>query len=151
MNHTTPETQEARYAARLIGKLSNTLRRRLQTFEVGEAVSGAQSRALHFILAHEGETLFQKDIEQEFSLRPPSATQLLQKLEQNGMIRRESLPGDARYKQIRATDHALQSQEQVMRDLTQLETDLVAGIPANDLEIFLRVSRQMLHNLETQP
>ena len=37
--------------------------------------------------------VFQKDIEEEYSLRPPTATELLKK---NGLIYREAVASDAR-------------------------------------------------------
>ena len=67
-----------KHAARYISKLSNKLRRKIDAFSSRENFSGSQGRVLHFILAQNND-VFQKDIEEEYSLRPPTATELLKK------------------------------------------------------------------------
>ena len=69
------------HAARYINNLSNKLRRKIDAFSSRAVFSGSQGRVLHFVLA-QSRDVFQKDIEEEFSLRPPTATQLLKKMEQ---------------------------------------------------------------------
>ena len=97
---------------RSVGMLSNLIRRHFSTFSFHDTLSGAQGKTLHFILAHGQECdVFQKDIEEEYSLRPPTATKLLKDMEKNGLIYRESVPYDARLKRIVATQKAMQYQE----------------------------------------
>ena len=42
--------------------------------------------------------VFQKDVEEEYSLRPPTATKILKDMEKNGLIRRETVPYDSEIK-----------------------------------------------------
>ena len=91
--------------------------------------------------------VFQKDIEDEYTLRPSTATELLKKMEQNGLIRREALPGDARRKRIIVTEKALSYKDDVMADITQLEADLTRGISPEDMDTFFRVIKKMLENM----
>lgn len=135
-----------RHAARYVGKLSNKLRRQMESFSTKGQMSGAQGKVLHFLLAQKGD-VFQKDVEEEYSLRPSSATQLLQKMEQDGLIRRESLPGDARRKRIVVCPKGLAYKAAVMEDIRTLEAQLTKGIDPDDLETFLRVMEQMLKNI----
>ena len=116
--------------------------------EVAEAFHRleSQGKVLHFLLAQKGD-VFQKDVEEEYSLRPSSATQLLQKMEQDGLIRRESLPGDARRKRIVVCPKGLAYKAAVMEDIRTLEAQLTKGIDPDDLETFLRVMEQMLKNI----
>lgn len=92
-----------KYAGHDISKLSNKIRRKMDAFSTKESFSGSQGRVLHFLLA-QTEDVFQKDIEEEYSLRPPTATALLKKMEENGLIFRESLPNDGRMKKIVVTE-----------------------------------------------
>ncbi len=75
-------------------------------------VCSAEHRDAHFIFfwRHTKNDIFQKDIEEEFGLRPPTATALLKELEQRGLIRKEPVPYDARRKKIVVTEEALQVQ-----------------------------------------
>lgn len=135
-------------AGRCVSKLSNLIRRRLDSFPIRNEMSGSQGRVLHFVLA-QSEDVFQRDIEQEFNLRPSSATQLLKLMEKNGLIRRESMPNDARLKKIIVTERASGMREQVVKDLDALEEDLTKGIDPDQLRIFFKVIDQMLQNLKS--
>lgn len=136
----------SRSAARSVSKLSNKLRRRIDALSSKRELSGAQGKVLHFLLA-QTEDVFQKDIEEEYGLRPPSASELLKKMENNGLIRRESLPQDARMKRIIVCEKAMCYRESVLEDLTALKEDLLRGIPEQDQEVFFRVIDQMLENV----
>ena len=135
-----------RHAARYVSKLSNKLRRKMDAFSTKGQMSGAQGKVLHFLLAQTGD-VFQKDVEEEYSLRPSSATQLLQKMEREGLIRREAMPGDARRKRIVVCPKGLAYREAVMEDIHTLEARLTRDIDPDDLETFLRVMEQMLQNI----
>lgn len=135
-----------KHAARYVSKLSNKLRRRIDAFSSRDRMSGAEGRALHFLLTQQGD-VFQKDIEEEYSLRPSTATELLKKMERHGLIRREPLPGDARMKRIVVSDEGLRYRGDVMKDILQLEEELTRGIPQEDLEVFFRVIEEMMDNI----
>lgn len=136
----------SRSAARYVSKLSNKIRRRIDAFSSKKDLSGAQGKVLHFLLA-QTEDIFQKDIEEEYGLRPPTATALLKEMEKNGLILREQMPQDGRMKRITPTDKALLYKDQVVNDLTSLEEDLTKGIEPEQLEVFFHVIGKMMDNL----
>lgn len=133
-------------AARYISKLSNKLRRRMDTLSSREYFSGSQGRTLHFLLAQTGD-VFQKDIEEEYSIRPSTASEMLKQMEQRGLIRRETVPYDNRLKKVVLTDQALAYRQQVRQELTQLEETLIQGISPEEMEVFFRVVEKMMDNL----
>lgn len=135
-----------RSAARYISKLSNKLRRKMDTLSSRKEFSGSQGRTLHFLLA-QTDAVFQKDIEEEYSIRPSTATELLKQMEKSGLIRRESTSYDSRLKQIVLTPKALTYRQQVVDDLTGLEEMLTRDIPEEDLQVFFRVIEKMMDNL----
>lgn len=133
-------------AARYVSKLSNKLRRRLDMLSSRKEFSGSQGRTLHFLLA-QSEDIFQKDIEEEYSFRPSTATELLKQMEKNGLITREPVAYDNRLKKIVLTDKALMYRKQVVEDLTALEESLIKDIPEEKLNIFFEVIEKMMDNL----
>ncbi len=135
-----------RSAARYVSKLSNQLRRKLDMLSSRKEFSGSQGRTLHFLLA-QTQDVFQKDIEEEYSIRPSTATELLKQMEKNGLIVREPVAYDNRLKKIVLTDKALIYRQQVVEDLTELEKRLVKDISEADLEIFFQVIEKMMDNL----
>ena len=133
---------------RSVGMLSNLIRRHFSTFSFQGTLSGAQGKTLHFILARSMDTdVFQKDVEEEYSRRPPTATKILKDMEKNGLIRRETVPYDARLKRIVATEKAMQYQELIHQSLEETEDRLTSGISPQDLAVFFRVINQMIRNM----
>lgn len=133
-------------AARYVSKLSNKLRRRLDMLSSRKDFSGSQGRTLQFLLA-QNEDIFQKDIEEEYSIRPSTATELLKQMEKNGLITREPVAYDNRLKKIVLTDKALMYRKQVVDDLSALEKSLIKDIPEEKLNIFFEVIEKMMDNL----
>ncbi len=135
-----------RNAARYVSKLSNKLRRKLDMLSSRDEFSGSQGRALLFLLS-QTEDVFQKDIEEEYSIRPSTATELLKQMEKNGLIVRKPVAYDNRLKKIVVTDKALLHKQQVVDDLTALDETLVNGISEADLQVFFKVIEKMMDNL----
>ena len=139
--------QEEQIAMRSIKRLSNGISREVCAAFGSGMFSGAQGRTLHFLLAHTKSDIFQKDIEEEFGLRPPTATALLKELEQRGLIRKEPVPYDARKKKIVVTEEALQYKDCVLKGLKELDQKLTAGISDEEMQVFFYVTGKMLDNL----
>ena len=139
--------QEERIAMRSIKRLSNGISREMCAAFGSGMFSGAQGRTLHFLLAHTKIDIFQKDIEEEFGLRPPTATALLKELEQRGLIRKEPVPYDARKKKIVVTEEALKYKDCVLKGLEELNQKLTAGISDEEMQVFFSVTDRMLKNL----
>ena len=92
---------------RLINKLSNCLRRRSAETQKRIHISGTKGQILNYILIEsQKHPLVQRDVEQEFGLRPSTATEMLQALQAADLIRREPDPADARRKCIVCTEKA---------------------------------------------
>ena len=139
--------QEEQIAMRSIKRLSNGISREMCAAFGSGMFSGAQGRTHHFLLAHTKSDIFQKDIEEEFGLRPPTATALLKELEQRGLIRKEPVPYDARKKKIVVTEEALQYKDCVLKGLKELDQKLTAGISDEEMRVFFYVTGKMLDNL----
>ena len=134
---------EIRVLANLIGRCLN---------EVGfndeqNSLTGPQGLVLGYLYDHQDYDIFQKDIEEEYSIRPPTATELLKKMEKNGLIHREAMADDARLKRIILDEKALQYKDVVLADITNLEEELTAGIAEEDLDVFFRVIEKMMANI----
>lgn len=127
--------------------LANKLRREIETISSRGQYSGTEGRALHYILANTDRDVFQKDLEEEFGLRSPSASALIRKMEEDGLITRVPVEFDGRYKKIVASDKAMKFKENVMQDMQKLEDKFTAGISEEDKEIWIKVTSRMIENL----
>ncbi|KRM75260.1 MarR family winged helix-turn-helix transcriptional regulator [Secundilactobacillus collinoides] len=135
-------------AGQAISMLANKIRRQLDKFASKYEFSGTQGRVLLYILAQSRlHPVFQKDIEVEYSLRAPTATNMLKEMVRKGLINRQPTVYDNRLKQIIPTEKAHQFETQILADINGLEHRLARHITADDLNTFLNVVDQMLVNL----
>ena len=72
---------------------------------------------------------------------------MLQRMEKNGMIRREGVDYDARLKRIVLTDRAVQLQEQIESRFAELEEQLKEGISEEELQTFFTVLSKIRKNI----
>ncbi|HIX68097.1 MAG TPA: MarR family winged helix-turn-helix transcriptional regulator [Candidatus Anaerostipes excrementavium] len=133
-------------ATRYVSKLSNKLRRKLDMLSSRKEFGGSQGRVLQFLLS-QTDDVFQKDIEEEYSIRPSTATEMLKQMENKGLILREPVDYDHRLKKIVVTEKALHYKQQVIKDLTALEESLIKDIPEVELKIFFAVIEKMMDNI----
>ena len=91
---------------------------------------------------------YQRNIEEVFSIRPPTATAILQTMERNGLIVREPSPDDARLKQIVLTEKAWALHERVEAEHAQTEQLLRQGLTQAELDVFFRVTEKLKATLD---
>lgn len=136
------------HAGRLIHMLSHQLKRQSFINEVDCGLTTAQKHVLEYILMESlTRDVYQKDIEENFRIRRSSASGMLQLLEKNGFIRRESVKQDARLKKIIPTKKAEAIRSVIQENINEMETQLREGISDTDFTIGMDVLRQMLYNL----
>ena len=119
------------YVGRLIHILSHSMRRHNPT-EVMENddLTTMQKHVLKFILLETmHRDLYQKDVEEEFQVRKPTATGILKLMEKNGYIYRESARQDARLKRIVPTEKAENIRLAILKSIEENEEAMVRGIP----------------------
>ena len=135
-----------------INQISNRLRRRSRAIQETIEISGAQGNILNYILVEsQNRSVYQKDIEEEFGLRPSTATEALKSLEKNELIRREPDPEDGRYKKIVFTEKAEQIEVVLRSEIEESEAILLRGVTEKEQQEFLRIAEKMLQNLDTFP
>lgn len=112
-------------------------------------ITAVQSRVIYYILVHcqEG-PVFQRDIESVFGLSRSTATGILQLMEKKGIIRRESVPNDARLKSLVPTPRAVKLNAEVSVGLEEMERRLTKGLSSGQVQLFREIAAQMLRNLD---
>ena len=133
----------------LINILSHKVKRRLNATLQNLGITGVQSRIIFYILNHyQDAPVFQRDIESVFGLSRSTATGILQLLEKNGIIRKESVSNDARLKSLVPTQRAVELDARVTECLKETDRMLTQGISEGQLQLFKETAAQMLRNLE---
>ena len=142
------ENDSGHDVGRLINMISHQLKRQMRTHGDEDALTNMQKLVLHRIMFESLEhDVYQKDLEKEFQIRRSTATGILQLLEKNGFIYREQVKEDARLKKIVPTEKAIGLRKQILRNIRYMEKLLREGIPAEDMEVCIRVLEKMSANL----
>lgn len=102
---------------------------------------------IRYLYEKREEAIFQKDIEKFFSIGRSTVTNIIQLMEKNGYIARESVPGDARLKKVRLTDKGITNHEMVEAFISRLDRELIRGITEEELNTFYTVMNKIRGNL----
>ena len=89
--------------------LANCLSRELgalNTERSSAGISRVNAQILSYLANHEGENVFQRDIEEVFSIRRSTVSKVVRLMETKGLIEREMVAEDARLKRVKLTDKA---------------------------------------------
>ena len=113
-----------------------------------DKLTGTHGWAIGYLHQNSDRDIFQKDFEQEFNIRPSTASNILSLIEKNGLITRESVPYDARLKKIVLTQKAIDIHQIIENSFEKLEDKLKDGISQEELEIFFRVIDKINNNVE---
>lgn len=135
----------------MINCISNRLRNRSQEVHTQLGIGSAQGKILNYVLVEsEAHSVYQKDLEREFGLRPSTVTEMLNALEQKKLIQRVSDEWDGRYKKIVFTEKARSMKDRIRQEVEETEHLLLQGITEQEKQEFLRIAGKMLQNLETE-
>lgn len=144
-----------------IAMLSNMIKRQMPQHDDSISHEGSMERPAHHRMTHmqgriihyihheqKKEDVFQRDIEKAFSIRRSTATNILQLMEQNELIRREAVPYDARLKKIILTEKSYACHFEIRKKMEEIEKRLQKDIPLEELDIFRKVLEKMKRNLD---
>ena len=111
---------------------------------------GLQIWVIDYLIKHQDEDIFQRDLEKEFVMRRSTATNFVKKMEQAGLIRRESVAYDARLKKTILTDKAFELQAGMMAKKKEFETLLRGDLSEAEIKQFIATIQKIKHNLQEQ-
>ena len=110
-------------------------------------LSPVQLKILHYLLVHSKDIIFQRDIEKLIEARRSTTSGILNTMEKNNLIKRESSIQDARSKQILLTDYSIQISNHMLEHKNNFETKVKDNITKEELEIFFKVTEKIKNNI----
>ena len=132
-----------------ISILSHKLGKRMNADVQRLGLTGVQSRVIHYILVHRPDgPVYQRDLESALCMSRSTTTGVLQLMEKNGLIQRESVASDARLKSLIPTEKAVRLHAQVGECLRRTEQRLTQGLSDAQMSAFLETAAQMSANLD---
>ena len=128
-------------------KLNRRKGRYFSGFFSDTPVTCVQALILHYIIAESKKRdIFPKDLEEFLAIKGSSVTSLIQNLERNGYLCRESLASDGRYKKLVPTKQAFAIQDDITERIEKYLHTIFSGISEADLKVFEKVVMQMTEN-----
>jgi DNA-binding MarR family transcriptional regulator len=119
--------------------LSNQLRRNADAVTTrygGKHFTGTQSFIIGYLedKAETGVDVFQKDIERDFYISRSTASGILSLMEKKDLIRRVSVPQDARLKKLVLTDKARSISSAIQADLDRIDDRFETALTPEEQE-----------------
>lgn len=133
---------------RILDDLSRVQRKMRALFDARVKERGLTlPRARALLILGRGASLTQRELADELDIETPTLVRLLDGMEKQGFIERQSVEGDRRAKQIVMTPHGVEVAEQVQELARALRADVLKDISRNDMATTVRVFRTMSDNI----
>ena len=118
---------------RLLKQANNNMMRHFDQFAKRFGLTGNQMAVIDFIMNHEKQEIFQRDIQRS------TTTVLLQRMEKKGLIERHTSSKDARQKAVVLTDKAVKIASACQAYLRAEEEEFAQQFSDEEREIFLNI------------
>lgn len=105
-----------------------------------------QVQIMEYILEHQNEEVYQKDLEDILNLRRATVSGVLQTMEKHGLLDRQIAKNDARVKKIILSKKAEQLFLEKKKQFEKIEKALVQDISEQELRTFSNVLNKMMMN-----
>ena len=113
-----------------------------------EQFSEIQGLLIGYLNENSNKDIFQKDIEEKFTIRRSTVTGVLQSMEKNEYITRESVPYDARLKKIVLTEKGKYVYNHIMSEIDKFEKKITQNVSDEELETLVKILNKFKKNLE---
>ncbi|PTQ85799.1 DNA-binding MarR family transcriptional regulator [Trichococcus patagoniensis] len=116
----------------------------------GYGLTGMQFAIVSYIAKESAERdVFQKNLEQKFDIRKSTVTGILNTMERDGFLRRETVPYDARLRKMMLTNKALHAITNTEQVIDTVEAQLSKGLTEEEITTFLNILEKISKNAES--
>ncbi len=131
-------------------RLNSGIRRRIDSSAVCQEIctlAGANGWILGYLSDHEGEDIFQRDLERDLGISRSGVSKIVAGLEKSGLLERAHIVRDDRLKKLVLTERGRKYTEMIRADNQQLEQQLTEGFSESDLDALQGYLTRMLNNI----
>ncbi|SHN75372.1 MarR family winged helix-turn-helix transcriptional regulator [Desulfitobacterium chlororespirans] len=133
-----------------IRSLNHLIKRHVENsanFQYAKSITGTNSWIIAYLAENRDKDIFQKDIEEMFTVNRSTTSKVLKLMEQKELIERRSVPDDARLKKLVLTPKALALHQSIVEDIDSLEAMLIQGFTEEEIQQFNAYIERMKENL----
>lgn len=132
-------------------RLNHLIRRYFENSPVKKQVdkiTGTNGWIIGYIAEHPDKEIYQKDLEEQFSITRSTASKVLSLMEKKGLIQRQNVAHDARLRKIVLTQKALDISEMMANEGKQFEETLIKGFTDEEFDNLFYYIRKMKDNIK---
>jgi len=132
--------------------LDNLIRR---TFENSghkkqiDSITGRNGWIIGFLADNPDKDIYQKDLEEQFTITRSTVSKVLILMEKKGLIERHSVPHDSRLKKLVLTEKAREISKLMKEDGAKMEETLTEGFTKEELESLYTYIQRMKDNMKS--
>lgn len=142
--------EKKRYVGRELRVLDNLIKRfidnQMNSTKINR-ITGSNGWIIGYLRDHSSRPVYQKDLEAEFNITRSTASKVVNLMEEKGLIRRESVPEDARLKKLTLTPKAVELGKEMERNREIVEARIVKGFTEEELEQFYSYIERIKKNV----
>lgn len=112
------------------------------------APTPTQMQIICYIIEHQNEEIYQKDLEDILNLRRATVSGVLQTMEKNNLIERVTSSNDTRTKKIILCEKTKDVFKENEKRFSELEKIITKNISVEELKVFLEVVDKMKQNMK---
>lgn len=112
--------------------------------------SPTQMQIIEYMLKHDQEDVYQKNLEKVLKLRRATVSGVLQTMEKNNLISRITNQEDTRTKKIILNENAKKLFLENKKKFDEIEEKIIKGISNENLNLFFQVIEEMKKNIERE-
>lgn len=113
-----------------------------------DSITGTNGWIIAFLAENTEKEIYQKDLEEEFSITRSTASKVVILMEKKGLIERHSVYHDARLKKLVLTEKARKVSELMIEGATRMEENLTRGFTSEELDYLLNCIQRMKNNIQ---
>lgn len=113
-------------------------------------ISPIQVRIVKYLVKQNNKAILQKDMEYLFNIRRSTVSGVIKTMEKNNIIIRENVKDDNKSKEIKLTDEVYIRANELVKELKELDLELLRDVDKEDLEVFMRVLKNIQNNLKEE-
>ena len=110
-------------------------------------LTSTQIQILKYMIEHQNEDVYQKDLENVLNLRRATVSGVLQTMEKNNLIKREIYENDIRVKKIILNEKTKNIFQKNKQKIDEIEKNITKNISKKDLNDFIKVIDKLITNL----
>jgi len=137
---------ESKHIGLALKQITHRIDRQLMNNPIDDATC-YHGRIIGYLWRNSDHDVYQRDIEKSFGIQRSTATRLLQLMESNGLVVRESVSSDARLKKIVLTPKAIAIEREMRAFIDRFEEELALAFTPEEEKEFWRLTEKLKDKL----